>query len=63
MQVVKVSGTNSDTSNLMIGIPQGSVLGSFYFFLYTSLIFRLVENTNVEYICVLMTLSYSVENS
>ena len=43
-QVVRIKGVNSDPRGLGTGIPQGSVIGPFSFPLYTSPLFKIVDN-------------------
>ena len=43
-QHVMVDGCRSKLVNIVLGVPQGSVLGPFLFLLYTSELFSILEN-------------------
>ena len=44
-----VDGATSQWSPIVSGLPQGNVMGSFFFILYTSEMFELVENRLYAY--------------
>ena len=46
-QHVMVQGSRSKLVNIVSGVPQGSVMGPFLFFLYTSELFSILENKTI----------------
>ena len=48
-QHVMVGGFRSKLVNVVSGVPQGSVLGSLFFLLYTSELFSILENKLIGY--------------
>ena len=48
-QNVMVDGCRSKLVNVVLGVPQGSVLGPLLFILYTSELFSILENKLIGY--------------
>ena len=48
-QHVLVDGCRSKLVNVVLGVPQGSVLGPLLFLLYTSALFSILENEHIGY--------------
>ena len=48
-QQVTVDGCRSKLVNVVLGVPQGSVLGTLLFLLYTSDLFSIFENKQIGY--------------